>query len=141
MAESMSVQGDFNRAPIPRDNQPRRILIVDDSDVVRRGIRLFLERTGYLCIEAAGGAEAITKARDSKLDLIVMDIVMPGINGIEATSLIKSTMPRLPIIAFTMYESMAKAMTSKLAIHTVVSKSDGLVKLVESIQSVLGPIS
>jgi DNA-binding NarL/FixJ family response regulator len=141
MAESMPVQGDFNRAPTPKDNQPQRILIVDDSDVVRRGIRLFLERRGYLCIEAAGGAEAITKARESKPALIVMDIVMAGINGIEATSLIKNTMPRLPIIAFTMYESIAKGMTSKLAIDTVVSKSDGLVKLVESIQSVLGTAS
>jgi hypothetical protein len=47
-------------------------------------------------------------------------------------------MPKWPIIAFTMYESMAKAMTSKLAINAVVSKPDGLTNLVECIQGVLG---
>ena len=67
------------------------------------------------------------------------DLFMPGISGIEATSVIRSTMPRLPIIAFTMYEALAKSITSKLAIASVVSKPEGLTKLVESIQSVLGP--
>ena len=133
-----STQRAFNRARIVRD-RPRRILIVDDNDVVRHAIRSFLERWAFVCIEAADGAEAIKKARELKFDLIVMDLVMPGINGIEATSVIRSTMPNLPIIAFTMYESLAKSMTSKLAINTVVSKPDGLTKLVEGIQSVLGP--
>jgi CheY-like chemotaxis protein len=141
MAESREAHAAFGRAPIASGRQPKRILIVDDSDVVRNGIRAFLERLGYVCIEAASGAEAITKARQSKPDLIVMDLVMPGINGIEATSVIRSTMPNVPIIAFTMYEAMAKAMTSRLAIDTVVSKPDGLTKLMECIQSVLGPVS
>ena len=141
MTGSVQVEGASSRAPIANDRPAKRILIVDDSDVVRHGIRTFLERSGYVCIEATGGAEAITKARQSRPDLIVMDLVMPGINGIEATSVIRSTMPRVPIIAFTMYESMAKAMTSRLAIDTVVSKPDGLTKLVECIQSVLGPVS
>jgi CheY-like chemotaxis protein len=140
MVESISTQRAFNRARFVSD-RPRRILIVDDYDVVRHAIRTFLERWSYVCIEAADGAEAITKARESKPDVIVMDLVMPGINGIEATSVIRSTMPNLPIIAFTMYESLAKSMTSKLAINTVVSKPDGLSKLAECIQEVLGPIS
>jgi two-component system, sensor histidine kinase len=119
----------------------RHILIVDDSDVVRDCIRAFLERSGYLCIEAADGAEAITRARQSKPDLIVMDLEMPGINGIEATSVIRTTMPKVPIIAFTMYEWLAKSLTSKLAINTVVSKPDGLEKLVECVGSVLSSVS
>jgi len=135
------MQGTLRRAPTATDNRSKRILIVDDSDVVRHGIRAFLERSGYVCMEASDGADAITKARQLKPDLIVMDLVMPGINGIEATSVIRTTMPKLPIIAFTMYESMAKSLTSKLAISTVVSKPDGLSKLVESIQSVLGQAS
>jgi DNA-binding NarL/FixJ family response regulator len=103
-------------------------------------LRKFLEN--YLvCGEAAYGAEAITKARQFSPDLIVMDLVMPGINGIEATSVIRTTLPKVPIIAFTMYESPANSLTSKLAISTVVNKTDGLTKLVECIGSVLGPVS
>jgi CheY-like chemotaxis protein len=141
MPGSVQVQGASSRAPIAIDKQPKHILIVDDSDVVRHGIRAFLERSGYVCSEAADGAEAITKARQLKPDLIVMDLVLPGINGIEATSVIRSTMPEVPIIAFTMYESMANSLKSKLAIGTVVSKPDGLRKLVECIQAVLGHVS
>jgi CheY-like chemotaxis protein len=141
MLQSIEVQPGSSRAPIASGTQPQRILIVDDSDVVRHAVRAFLERSGYLCIEAADGAEAIKKARELKPDLIVMDLVMPGINGIEATSVIRTTMPKVPVIAFTMYEALAKAMTSKLAINTVVSKPEGLMKLMEGIQSVLGPVS
>lgn len=138
MVQSISAQGAFSPGHIETQ---KRILIVDDSDVIRRGIRVYLEMTGYLCSEASDGADAIKKARESKPDLIVMDLVMPGINGIEATSVIRSTMPRVPVIAFTMYETLARSLTSKLAIDTVVSKPEGLVKLRHCIQSILGPVS
>jgi two-component system, OmpR family, response regulator len=128
-------------APVTSDRQPTRILIADDSDVVRDCIRVFLERWGYSCTEAADGTEAITKARQFKPDLIVMDLAMPGVNGIEATSVIRTTMPKVPIIPFTMYDWLAKSLKSKLAINTVVSKADGLKKLVECIGSVLGSTS
>ena len=139
--EPVSEQGAFS-GPVPSDKQPKRILVVDDSDEVREIVRIFLEQAGYLvCGEAANGADAITKARESKPDLIVMDLVMPGINGIAATGVIRTILPTVPIIAFTMYESTAKSLKSKLGIATVVSKPDGLTKLVECIQRVLGPVS
>ncbi len=115
--------------------------MVDDSDLLRRVVRTFLERLGYVCGEAADGAEAITKARESKPDLIVMDLAMPGMNGIEATSEIRSMMPKLPIIAFTMYETLANSMTSSLTFSSIVSKPDGITKLADCIQRVLGTAS
>jgi CheY-like chemotaxis protein len=141
MSDFAQSLGDGLSSPMSSDEVPaKRILIVDDSDDVRRIVRRSLERSGYvICGEAADGVEAITKARELKPDLIVMDLVMPGISGIEATSVIRSTMPKMPIIAFTMYEALAKSMTSKLAIASVVSKPEGLTKLVECIQGVLGP--
>jgi two-component system chemotaxis response regulator CheY len=141
MSDFPQSQGDALSCPTPSSEAPaKRILIVDDSAIVRRTIRRGLERLGYVvCGEAADGVEAITKARELKPDLIVMDLVMPGINGIEATSVIRSTMPKLHIIAFTMFEALAKSLTSKLAIPSVVSKPEGLTKLVECIRSVLGP--
>jgi CheY-like chemotaxis protein len=69
-------------------------LIVDDSGIVRQTIRRGSERLGYVvCGEAVDGVDAITKARELKPDLIVMDLVMPGINGIEATSVIRVRCP------------------------------------------------
>jgi DNA-binding NarL/FixJ family response regulator len=141
MSDFPQPQGDALSCPTPSNEAPaKRILIVDDSGIVRQTIRRGLERLGYVvCGEAVDGVDAITKARELKPDLIVMDLVMPGINGIEATSVIRSTMPKLQIIAFTMFEALAKSLTSKLAIASVVSKPEGLSKLVECVQSVLGP--
>src|SRR5260221_9072472 len=127
--------------PISGEGHGKRILVVDDSDLLRRVVRTFLERLGYVCGEAADGAEAITKARESKPDLIVMDLAMPGMNGIEATSEIRSMMPKLPIIAFTMYETLANSMTSSLTFSSIVSKPDGITKLADCIQRVLGTAS
>ena len=127
--------------PISSEGHGKRILVVDDSDLLRRVVRTFLERLGYVCGEAADGAEAITKARESKPDLIVMDLAMPGMNGVEATSEIRSMMPKLPIIAFTMYETLANSMTSSLTFSSIVSKPDGITKLADCIQRVLGTAS
>jgi CheY-like chemotaxis protein len=141
MSDFPQSQGDALSCPTPSSEAPaKRILIVDDSGVVRQIIRRGLERSGYVvCGEAADGVQAVTKARELKPDLIVMDLVMPGINGVEATSIIRSTMPKLQIIAFTMFEALAHSFTSKLAIASVVSKPEGLTKLLECIQSALGP--
>jgi CheY-like chemotaxis protein len=132
---------DTFRSPISNVGNTKRILIVDDSDVVRDVVRTFLERSDFLVCEAANGAEAITKARASNPDLIVMDLVMPGMNGVEASSVIRNTMPNVPIIAFTMYDTLARSLTSSLAISSVVAKPDGLAKLGECIQDLLGPVS
>jgi DNA-binding NarL/FixJ family response regulator len=115
---------------------------VDDGDVVRQVVRTFLEMSGYVvCGEAADGAEAVTRARESRPDLIIMDLAMPRMNGIEASSVIRNTMPDVPIVAFTMYDTLAQSLKSSLAISSVVSKPEGLAKLGECIQNLLGPAS
>lgn len=64
-----------------------RILIVDDGDSVRDIIRIFLEKEGFqICGEAADGVEAIEKAKTLRPDLIVLDLAMPGMNGVAAAS-------------------------------------------------------
>src|ERR1700730_16944422 len=85
--------------------QRRRILIVDDGDSVRDIIRIFLEKEGFqVCGGAADGVEAIEKAKALRPDPIVLDLEMPGMNGVEAASVLNGTMPGVPIIVLTMYE-------------------------------------
>jgi DNA-binding NarL/FixJ family response regulator len=119
---------------------PKSILIADDSDIVRSVIRAFLERTGYtVCGEAEDGLEAIEKATKLKPDLVVLDLSMPKLNGAEAASVLKSVMPRVPIILFTMYEEfMSQSLASAVGAEMVVSKPDGIGKLVECIQKLFG---
>ena len=86
---------------------PERItvLVVDDHDVVRQGVRAFLEAQPDLRIvgEAAGGEEAIRLVREHIPDVVLMDLVMPGMNGVEATRAVKAISPRTQVIVLTSY--------------------------------------
>ena len=81
------------------------VLIVDDHDVVRQGIRAFLATQPDLEIvgEAASGDEAIRLAREHIPDVVLMDLVMPGMNGVEATRAVKRVSPRSQIVVLTSY--------------------------------------
>ncbi|MGQ0529599.1 MAG: response regulator [Panacagrimonas sp.] len=62
-----------------------RIMIVDDSPSDILNLRNILQRAGHTVIEVNGGAEALTRAKAEKPDCVVMDVVMPGVNGFQAT--------------------------------------------------------
>ena len=86
--------------------QPRRtILLVEDFDDTRLMMKLWLQRNGYLVIEAETGEEAITVARRELPDLIIMDVMMPGMNGLDATQQIRQdhSLDQTPIVAVSAY--------------------------------------
>ncbi len=84
-----------------------RLLLVDDHEVVRRGVRsLLFERTDYeVCGEAVDGHDAVEKARDLKPDVVVMDVSMPRLNGLEATRLIRSALPACEVVVLSQHDS------------------------------------
>jgi len=110
----------------------RQVLIADDNRIVRRILRSFLTRRRDLevCGEAENGREAVEKTRALKPDLVLLDLVMPEMNGVEAASLLKQSMPDVPIILFTMYsESIGEHLATAIGIDAVLSKPDGLTTL------------
>jgi signal transduction histidine kinase len=84
-----------------------RLLIVDDHEVVRRGIRSLLadHNRWEVCGEAVDGQDAVDKARELKPDLIIMDVSMPRLNGLEATPIIRSALPDCEILILSQHES------------------------------------
>jgi len=80
-----------------------RVLIADDHSVVREGLRVFLGRDPELAVvgEAADGTEAVSLARQLRPDVVLMDLLMPVMDGIAATSAIRSELPETEIIALT----------------------------------------
>lgn len=67
----------------------QRLLLVDDEDRIRRLLKMYLEKEGYTIEEAADGHEAIEKALHINYDLIILDLMMPGIDGIEVCKQIR----------------------------------------------------
>jgi two-component system nitrate/nitrite response regulator NarL len=84
-----------------------RVLLVDDHPVVRQGLRSILSSFDQLAIvgEASGGAEAIAISRELKPDVIVMDISMPDVTGIEATATLTRDLPSCKVLALTMHDN------------------------------------
>ena len=84
-----------------------RILVVDDHDVVRRGLKSVLEaHPGWqVCAEATNGRSAVTQAEELKPDVIVMDISMPDMNGLEAARQIKKICPKVEIVMLSVHFS------------------------------------
>ena len=123
-----------------RVTMPKSILIIDDSDTVRDVIRFFLEGQEDLtvCGEAVDGVDGIEKAKLLKPDLILLDLAMPRMNGVEAASVLRQTMPEVPIILFTMYnEALGRSLAAAVGVSMVVSKPDGMGKLVECVHTLL----
>jgi DNA-binding NarL/FixJ family response regulator len=117
-----------------------RVLTVDDHRLVREGLTNLLRIHPDIDVvgEASDGDEAVAKARTLDPDVILMDISMPGMNGITATKLIKKEMPRIKIIMLTMldqegyvYEAVKSGATGYLL------KNTGLEELVKAIKEVL----
>jgi two-component system response regulator NreC len=85
------------------------VLIVDDHAVVRAGIRLLLDSQPDMKVvgEAQDGREGLAQVQKLKPDVILMDITMPDMGGVEATQAIKKTCPQVQILALTMHEDAA----------------------------------
>jgi DNA-binding NarL/FixJ family response regulator len=85
--------------------EPIRILLADDHNILRDGMRLLLERQpGFLVVgEAADGRESVQLAQQQHPDVIVMDIAMPSMNGIEATRRIVEQQPHIGVVILSMH--------------------------------------
>ncbi|MGH2474760.1 MAG: response regulator, partial [Candidatus Limnocylindrales bacterium] len=91
-----------------------RVLLVDDHAMVRRGMRDFLGLHDDLEVigEAADGAGAIEEAAALQPDVVVMDLMLPGVDGIEATATIKAAQPSIEIVALTSFVDEARAIAA-----------------------------
>ena len=117
----------------------KRVLIVDDNIYVRDLLHTFLKDASEIeiCGEAVDGAEAIEKAKQLKADVVLLDLSMPNMNGVETASILKKTIPGVCVIMFTMYsENIPQSAISSMGVDVVLSKTDGIAHLVESINTI-----
>ena len=103
---------------------PKRVLIVDDFTDTRRLAKIVLEKSGYEVIEAADGYEAVKRAVKDRPDVILMDIAMPVMDGIQATQAIRKhfDLSEVPIVAITAYGDFYSDRARDVGCNDVVQK-------------------
>ncbi|HVI05181.1 MAG TPA: response regulator transcription factor [Sphingomicrobium sp.] len=117
-----------------------RILVADDHEVMRMGIRNLLESVPdwKVTAEARTGREAVEFALSSSPDIVIMDIAMPEMNGLEAAAELGRQRPDIPIILFSLH--LSKEVIGRFQSHTIrgaVAKSEAARDLVDAVRSVL----
>jgi DNA-binding NarL/FixJ family response regulator len=118
----------------------KTVLVVDDTESERIAIRAAIEsRTKFrVCGEASNGVEAIRRANELRPDLVLMDLAMPQMNGLEAAKVLRNTMPTVPVVLLTLHADLIGPRYSVLGVTSVLSKDDGLAPLLRCVERLLG---
>jgi CheY-like chemotaxis protein len=123
-----------------------RILIIDDDNAVRSATKIVLEANGFEVIAVADGKAGISAVGEQQFEAVIVDLFMPGMNGLEVTTAIRKIAPRLPIIAASgfMFGGVCPEMPNFQAIVTEVGATAALYKpfrpkdLLQAIQTAIG---
>jgi DNA-binding NarL/FixJ family response regulator len=116
-----------------------RILLADDHKVVREGLRLLIDSQSDMHVvgEAANGKEVLLKTRNLKPDVVVMDLSMPELNGLQATEQLKVEYPKIKVIVLTAHEdeSYLRQLCKVGAVGYVLKRSAGdeLIKAIDAV--------
>jgi DNA-binding NarL/FixJ family response regulator len=117
-----------------------RILIADDQEVVLKGLRAVLECDPRyeVCAVAMNGADAVVKAQEKRPDLVILDLAMPIMNGLEAARKIASILPDIPILLYTLSDNaQVRLDAANAGVWAVVSKAAGTELLFDAIEKAL----
>jgi CheY-like chemotaxis protein len=120
--------------------QGKTVLVVDDNVFVRKAIESTFLSDGFkTCVEAENGKEAIEVAKKCQPDLIILDLSMPVINGLEAAPILRSLFPKIPILLFSLYaDGISKEDALRAGVNMVISKNEPLANVLDKAHEMMG---
>jgi PAS domain S-box-containing protein len=119
---------------------PKRVLIADDNDITRRMIRAYIEKQTAVevCAETVDGRETVDTALALRPDLLILDVLMPGFNGMEVAWILKKGLPEAKTILFTMYgDFFGSNIALAAGVNLILPKPEGLSSLAQAVNSLL----
>jgi len=122
---------------------PKTILLADDSPTIGQALYRALSTEGSydLCAQAADGSEAISLAKQYKPDLVILDLAMPKMNGLETARELKKIMPTVPIILLTLHASTVDELFPGDSSVDLVIPKGNFALLMERVRTLLSPAS
>jgi DNA-binding NarL/FixJ family response regulator len=129
-------QGDTSKVEL----MPIRILIADDHEIFRRGLRSLLESHAEweVCGEAKDGQEAVERTKELNPDVVVLDITMPRLNGLEAAQVIRNEAPRSKMVILSQHEpSLMRQAALSAGADAYVTKSEVSRELMVAIETMI----
>ena len=125
----------------PRVAMAKRVLIADDNKLVRKTIRALLNRQRpdlEICAETEDGRKTIDTALALRPDLLILDVQMPELNGIEVASILKKSLPDAKTIVFTMFsDRVGQKLASAAGVNVILPKVDGVSSFMRAVDSLL----
>jgi len=120
------------------DKTPLRVILADDHQIVRQGIRTLVERQGIQVVAEAGdGLTLIEQVRQHLPDLAIVDVSMPGLNGIDATRQMLASVPTLAVVLLTMHdEELHVSAALRAGVRGYVLKTQAADELMDAIRTV-----
>lgn len=118
---------------------PKRVLIADDNESVRRVLSSLIDQVPgvEVCAVTRDGIETTETAIALRPDLLIVDVLMPGLNGIEVTSVVKNSLPAAKVVLFTMYDDAIRSLAPVMGANALLTKSDGISALLRTVRSML----
>lgn len=119
---------------------PKRILVVDDNPAIRGALRRILEfNDGWIvCGEAVDGRDGVEKANELRPDLVVLDLSMPVMNGLEAARRLHQTQPQLPVILCSLHsDEVLQREAAAAGVTAIVSKAHNMETLITKARELL----
>jgi len=120
-------------------NQPNKVLVVDDYEMNLKMLTRYLEQNNYHVSAATNGLDALDmfEAEDGDFDLLITDLVMPGVSGVGVISIVKERYPNVPIIAMTGWGEHLEVLATEAKVDYLLEKPFDLFKLNGIIQNLL----
>src|SRR3989440_8331064 len=125
----------------PKSAKPKRIVIVDDHPLFRKGLEQLINSSDNafaICGEAGDAAEGMTTIRQLKPELVIVDLSLPGANGIELVKNIRAEFPKLPVLILSMHDESLYALRAlRAGAQGYVMKQEALENVITAIREVL----